>query len=121
MSMPKPDEASKIFFESVLPEDARVQVRPMFGNVAGFVNGNMFTGLFGSDVFVRLSEADQSELLQQEGAFILEPLKGRPMKEYVVVPETWRQEPQRVRDWVSRSLTWAGDMPVKRPKKSKKR
>ena len=66
MSMPKPDEASRKFFESILPEDTRVKVRPMFGNVAGFVNGNMFIGLFGSDVFVRLSEADKAELLREE-------------------------------------------------------
>ena len=103
MSMPKPEEASKKFFESTLPEDTRVQVRPMFGNVAGFVNGTMYMGLFGSDFFVRLSGADKAELLREEGASLLEPMKGRPMKEYVVIPLGWRQEPDRVRSWVSRS------------------
>ena len=121
MPMPKPDEASRKFFESVLPDDGRVRARPMFGNVAGFVNGNMFMGLFGDDLFVRLSEADRAELLREEGASQLEPMPGRPMKEYVAVPEAWRQEPQRVRDWVGRSLVWVGDMPEKKPKKSKKR
>ena len=36
----------------------RVQVTPMFGNVAAFVNGNMFMGVFGADIGVKLSEAD---------------------------------------------------------------
>ena len=120
MSMPKPDEESRKFFESVLPDESHVQVRPMFGNIAGFANGNMFMGLFGSDLFVRLSEADRTELLREEGASILEPMRGRPMKEYVVIPQAWRQELPRVRDWVTRSLKWVGDMPEKKPKKSKK-
>ena len=87
MPMPKPDEESRTYFEPVIPEDPRVQVRPMFGNVAGFVNGNMFMGLFGNDLFVRLSESDRAMLLQEEGAIVMEPMTGRPMKEYVVMPK----------------------------------
>ena len=45
MSMPKPSDTSKALFESLVPDDALVTVRPMFGNVAAFVNGNMFMGL----------------------------------------------------------------------------
>ena len=56
MSMPKPSAMSKALFESLVPGDPRVTVRPMFGNVAAFVNGNMFMGLFGDELFVRLSE-----------------------------------------------------------------
>src|SRR4051812_39755328 len=54
MSMPRPDAESREFFHLVVPDDPRVQTRPMFGNLAAFVNGNMFTGLFGDRVFVRL-------------------------------------------------------------------
>src|SRR2546426_11196 len=54
MSMPRPDEANRAYFHSLLPEDPRITVRPMFGNLAGFVNGNMFTGIFGSSGFVHL-------------------------------------------------------------------
>ena len=113
MPMPKPDEESKEFFETILPDDPRVKVRPMFGNVAGFVNGNMFIGLFGSDLFVRLPEGSRAELLREGGAALLEPIKGRPLKEYVVVPKAWRQDHSKVRNWVNRSLTWVGDMPEK--------
>ena len=31
----------------------------MFGNLGAFVNGNMFMGLFGSQVGVKLAETDQ--------------------------------------------------------------
>ena len=120
MTMPRPSEESKAFFQSMLPLDDRVVAKPMFGNMAGFVNGNMFTGLFGDDLFVRLAEADRQELLREEGASKLEPMPGRPMVEYVVLPSAWRQEPDRVRTWVERSLAWAARMPEKKPKAKKK-
>ncbi len=40
--MPKADKSSREFFTSMVPDDPRVTVRPMFGNLAAFVNGNMF-------------------------------------------------------------------------------
>lgn len=120
MSMPRPDEVSKAFFKSVVPDDPRVQVRPMFGNEAAFLNGNMFIGLFGNELFVRLSDADRAEFLEEEGASLLEPMTGRPMKEYAVLPSVWREDSQRVLGWVERSLKWVGDMPEKK-KKARKR
>ena len=57
MNIPKPTEDDKAFFHSLVPEDVRVVVKPMFGNLAGFVNGNMFMGLFGPDVGLRLANA----------------------------------------------------------------
>ena len=58
MEIPKPSEADKQFFRSVLPEDPEVEVKPMFGNLGAFVHGNMFAGLFGSAVGVRLAGPD---------------------------------------------------------------
>jgi TfoX/Sxy family transcriptional regulator of competence genes len=48
----------------------------MFGNISAFVNGNMFAGLFGNDIFVRLSDENRRELLEEKGASLLEPMKG---------------------------------------------
>src|SRR2546421_3768723 len=100
MSMPRADEATRDYFHSLLPADPRIAVRPMFGNLAGFVNGNMFTGIFGSSVFVRLSEEDRAELLAVPGAALFAPMEGRAMKEYVTLPEEWREEPERARAWL---------------------
>ena len=90
MKIPRPDEGSKEFFGSVLPDDPRITIRPMFGNISAFVNGNMFAGLFGDDLFVRLSDESRKELLEEKGASLLEPMKGKHMKEYVVLPNAWR-------------------------------
>ncbi|MGA2663891.1 MAG: TfoX/Sxy family protein [Nitrososphaerales archaeon] len=116
-TFPRPDAGDRAFFRSVLPGDAGVRVRPMFGNDAAFVNGNMFAGLFGRQLFVRLSDPDQAELLKEEGASRFAPMEGRPMRGYVVVPQAWRADPQRVRAWVARSLAWTAGLPPKAPKK----
>ena len=38
----------------------------MFGNLGAFVNGNMFMGLFGSDIGLKLSPVDPEELRVQQ-------------------------------------------------------
>ena len=58
MEIPKPAEADKEFFRSVLPGDPEVEVKPMFGNLGAFVHGNMFAGLFGRAIGVRSAESD---------------------------------------------------------------
>lgn len=65
---PKPDAATLAFFESLVQKSAGAEIRPMFGNVAAFVNGNMFAGVFGSAVFVRLGDDERNELLKEPGA-----------------------------------------------------
>lgn len=113
MSMPRAERAAKVFFDKLLPDDPRVRVRPMFGNVAGFLSGNMFMGVFGGAVFLRLRETDRAELLKEEGAGLFEPFEGRPLKEYVTLPEAWRGEPEKARAWVARSVEWVTGMPQK--------
>jgi TfoX/Sxy family transcriptional regulator of competence genes len=121
MPMPKPDEESKTFFVSVIPVDPRIKIKPMFGNIASFLNGNMFTGLFGSTDFVRLPENERLQLLEIEGAGEFSPMPGRTMKEYVAFPEQWRNEPEKIQEWIQRSLQWIETMPEKVSAKKKKR
>ena len=67
-TVPKSDPETARLFETLLPHDPRIVVRPMFGHRAAFVNGNMFAGTFGADVFVRLDEHSRSELLAISGS-----------------------------------------------------
>jgi len=120
MPMPRPDAATVAFFTSVLPKDPTVSTRPMFGNLAAFANGYMFSGLFGNDLFVRLGDADQARLLEEEGAKPFEPMEGRPMTGYICVPAAWRGEPATVKKWVARSLAHVNGLPPKEAKKAKK-
>ncbi|MFC0211443.1 TfoX/Sxy family protein [Paenibacillus chartarius] len=116
--MPKMDESSKALFAAVMPLDPRVTVKPMFGALAGFINGNMFTGLVGTSIYVRLPEARREEMLSR-GASEFAPMPGRAMKEYVVVPEAWRDEPEKIGELVAESLAWAETLPEKLPAKKK--
>ena len=118
MTMPRPDEQAKTLFHDVLPADPRVTARPMFGQMAGFVNGAMFTGLYGNALFVRLPEEERDALLREEGAEPFAPMAGRPMREYVVLPSAWSAEPGRIRPWVERALAWTATLPPKPAKAS---
>jgi hypothetical protein len=40
-------------------------------------------------------------------------MPGRPMKEYVAVPEQWRYEPDKISELNSKSLSWAETLPEK--------
>jgi hypothetical protein len=105
-AMPKPDDETKAFFRSVVPDESDVQIRPMFGNLAAFVNGNMFTGLFGPGLFVRVSGDDEAEL-RDAG--------------YTMLPEAMQRDPKHAGAWVLRALESTRRMPPKQPKPSKKK
>lgn len=115
MEMPKPTDADKEFFRSVVADDPRVEVKPMFGNLAAFVNGNMFLGLFGADIGLKLNDADRASLLQEPGAGPFGPAE-RPMGGYVTPPSAWRASPDQLEGWVARSLAYVAALPPKAPK-----
>jgi TfoX/Sxy family transcriptional regulator of competence genes len=113
-TMPKPSEQAKVAFTKLVPDGPAVTLRPMFGNLAAFVNGNMFAGLFGEDLFVRLPE-DESAKVRKQGGRDFAPMAGRPMKGYVTVPGTWRDKPAAVKGWIATALEVTGKMPAKVP------
>src|SRR6266571_1305386 len=88
MEIPKPSEDDKQFFRSLVPPE--VEVKPMFGNLGAFVHGNMFAGLFGSAVGVRLAEPDAAELAAIDGTGPFGPAE-RPMGGYLSLPPAWRE------------------------------
>jgi TfoX/Sxy family transcriptional regulator of competence genes len=119
MEMPKPSEADKERFRSVVPDRPDVVVKPMFGNLGAFVNGNMFAGLFGPTIGVRLSSEDRTELESTERTVPFGPVE-RPMGGYVGLPEVWNAEGDgddaRVRAWVEKAFEYVADLPPKEPK-----
>lgn len=85
--------------------------RKMFGHPSAFENGQLFTGLFGDGLFVRLGEEDRAELLKLRGALPFAPMKGRPMKEYVVLPPSLIDDEEAVKSWMRRGLEYARSLP----------
>jgi TfoX/Sxy family transcriptional regulator of competence genes len=112
MKIPKPTEGDRERFAALVPEAAQVEVKPMFGNLGAFVNGNMFMGLFGADVGIKLPEDDRQRLLAEPGAGPFGP-KERPLAGYVTIPATWPAD--NARDWIGRSLAYVAGLPLKSP------
>jgi len=110
--MPKPTDDAKAAFTKLVPAGPSVTLRPMFGNLAAFVNGNLFAGLFGEDLFVRLREAE-SDAVRKQGGRDFEPVPGRAMKGYVTVPSTWRAKTEETSGWIKAALVLAEKLPPK--------
>ena len=120
LQIPKPTEDDKAYFRALLHDDRRVEVKPMFGNLGAFANSNMFAGLFGPDVGVRLGEADRAALLGERGAGPFGPAE-RPMGGYATLPPAWRAEPEKGRQWTARALEHTSALPPKKARSKKER
>ena len=110
MQMPKPSEADKQQFRSVVPDAPEVVVKPMFGNLGAFVNGNMFAGLFGPSIGVKLADDDRADLAAVEGAGPFGPPE-RPMGGYLSLPPSCTTEQAAV--WVDKARTYVATLPPK--------
>jgi TfoX/Sxy family transcriptional regulator of competence genes len=115
MSMPRSTKEVTEAFRALVPPRELVTLKPMFGNLAAFVNGNMFAGVFGDDLFVRVRDKDRTALVA-EGGRDFEPMPGKPMTGYVVLPSTWRAETEMAERWVTRALASTSTMPATKPK-----
>jgi len=88
--------------------------RKMFGYPAYFVDGKMFAGLFADQVFLRLSEEDQKKLIEEyPNANHLEPVKGRAMKSYMVIPREAYSSGEAFKHWLLSSLEYTRTLPKK--------
>src|SRR5438270_3979862 len=117
MQIPKPTHVDKARFESLVPDDLRVEVKPMFGNLGAFVNGNMFMGLFGSDVGLKLTPDDQASL-RKAGGGDFGPAERR-MAGYVTLPDGLGQAEAEA--WIARSLGHVSSLPAKTAAKKAKK
>mgnify|MGYP001339298980 CR=1 FL=1 len=102
-------------FETVLASEPKAERRQMFGYPAAFVNGNMATGLHQDDWMVRLGEKDRAAL-SAKGGRPFEPMPGRPMREYVVLPKAVLSERRALAGWIRRGIDYAAGLPAKRSK-----
>ncbi len=117
MKIPKPSDEEKERFRALVPDAPGVETKPMFGNLAGFVNGNMFMGLFGPDIGLRLPAERRDALLAGDGR----PFgpADRPMKEYVAPPSSL--DDAQLGELISEALAHVATFPPKAPKPRKKR
>jgi len=116
MKMPKPSEDAKAAFARIVPDEPAVTIKPMFGQMSAFVNGNMFAGIYGEELMVRLPE-DEITKLKEQGGRDFEPMPGHKMGGYVIVPGDWRAKPPAA--LIKRALEETRKMPAKKPAKKR--
>jgi len=120
MKWRKPSEELTRTFAEVTPGPPATP-RKMFGFPAAFINGNMFMGLHQEDMVLRLPDDARTELLRTNGARIFEPMPGRPMREYVVVPPALLKDRTKLSAWARRALDYGSSLPPKVKKAAAKK
>lgn len=108
----KPPQELVDRFSATVADLPGAQLRKMFGNPAAFVNGHLFTGLFGPTWFVRLP-VDQRASLTAAGGTEFAPMPGRPMREYVVMPDVMAADASTAAGWARRALDHVAAKPPK--------
>ena len=92
----------------------------MFGYPAAFIGGNLTTSLHRESWLVRLPDAQRAELVAG-GWSEFEPMPGRLMRGYVVMPDEIAANADEARAWVERAVSYVRTLPAKAPKAPKKR
>ncbi|MCW3040797.1 MAG: hypothetical protein JWM31_2702 [Solirubrobacterales bacterium] len=119
MEMPKASDADKEHFRAILPDHPAVVVKPMFGNLGAFVNGNMFAGLFGPTIGVKLARVD-AELLDRSEATVPFGPPERPIGGYTGLPEAWNAgndgDGAPAKAWVEKAFAHVAGFPPKAAK-----
>jgi TfoX/Sxy family transcriptional regulator of competence genes len=118
----KAPEELKVLLETTM-KDIDCEKKPMFGYPAYFINKNMFAGLFQDQLFVRLSELQLQELRRKHPSISnLEPMPGRPMKDYFVIPQAICAKPAELSQIVTKASEHARTLApkAKKPKKTAK-
>lgn len=109
------------FYKQTMLDFPQVAQRVTFGYPCAYVNGHMANGLYADGMFLRLNPADEREFLSLPGASSFAPMRDRPMKGYVIVPESLRDTPEALRGWITRSLDYVASLPPKEKKPGKPR
>ena len=102
-----------VSFDHALPRHAAVERRQMFGYPCAFVRGQMFCGLFQDRVLVRLGTEAAATLVSAGETDWFTPMPGRPMREYVLVPDADAEHPAQLAAWLERALRYGLTLPPK--------
>lgn len=107
-----PEEMVRLF-DDALREFPMARTRKVFGYPAGFIDGNMFAGLFQDEMFFRLADDDRAAIRKEYGTKLFEPIPGRPMRGYVLVPRYILKSPREMRTWLTKAIEYAKSLPPK--------
>ncbi|MFW9863156.1 MAG: TfoX/Sxy family protein [Candidatus Thorarchaeota archaeon] len=114
MKWEKPSEDLMGILEAKL-ENVKCEKRKMFGQYAFFLNGNMFTGVFQSRIFLRLSSESKKKIMEQYPQIShFEPRKGQVMQEYIEIPSKLVENEDIFSELLDSSINYANRLPSKK-------
>ena len=93
-------------FAAVLDRHPELERRKMFGYPAAFLGGHMVTGLHQSNWVARVGDLG--------GAEPFEPMAGRPMKGFAVVPSEAIADDDAIDGWLDRAIAHVRTLPPKK-------
>ncbi len=117
MAFRKPSPGVATILEDALVKTGATRCM-LFGCPSYSLEGNLFAGVFGEQVFLRLPDADRVAAVS-EGAGPFEPLEGRALKMYVLLSATAIADGKMLSSWLRRSMDFVKGLP-KRPRKRSK-
>jgi TfoX N-terminal domain len=85
----------------------------MFGYPCTWIGGNMLSGLFADDWWVRVSEPDREALLALPGAHQFEVMPGKAMGRYVVLPPEIVADDAALDAWLQKAIGFTRTLPPK--------
>ena len=96
-----------------------ISERKMFGGVAFMAGPNMFCGVMGDELMVRVGPDNHGEALKRPGARIMD-FTGRPMKGYLYVGSPGIDSDEEQGAWVEQTHEFASTLPARKPSRRKK-
>jgi TfoX/Sxy family transcriptional regulator of competence genes len=116
MAWTKAPQALMDLFVESLPDAPGLTSRKMFGYPAAFVHGNMMAGVFGDGVFARLPADLRAHLERDHAARPFEPMAGKPMKDYLGLPEAIVADEGRLAEVLAAAYRATAALPPKAEK-----
>jgi TfoX/Sxy family transcriptional regulator of competence genes len=103
----------------VMPPDAEVTERKMFGGLAFLLRGHMFAGIVGSELMVRIGSEAAQRALELDHVREMD-FTGRPMKNMIFVQPAGLRGPALER-WITAAADHARTLARKQPKRPRRR
>lgn len=100
-------------FDMIMSEIPDITRRRLFGCQCYWANGYIFTGIDSTGWFVRLSPEDREAIKKKYNAKHFDPLGGKPMREYIMLPEEVLEDQELIDHYLEQSLAFVRAMPPK--------
>ena len=101
-------------FGTVLERRPELERRKMFGYPAAFLGGHMVTSLYQSSWVARVGDPAAADDPGIRAAEPFEPMVGRPMKGFVVVPPSIVADDAAIDRWLDSAVAHVRTLPPKK-------